>query len=100
MPAVGVSAHSNKDHADDADEDQRGDKATAERDPWMGERIGDDSGDLLPYSQTVPRGVFWEDYNREIEETTDFIGAGCPFPSDPPTDPITFFLGLGAIKAA
>jgi hypothetical protein len=49
MPAVGVSAHSNKDHADDADEDQRGDKATAERDPWMGERIGDDSGDLLPY---------------------------------------------------
>jgi hypothetical protein len=29
-----------------------------------------------------------------------FSGAGWSFPSDPPTDPITFFLRLGSLKAA
>src|ERR1700733_3676909 len=30
----------------------------------------------------------------------DLLGAGCPFPSDPPTDSIGFILHLGALKAA
>ena len=30
----------------------------------------------------------------------DGIGAGCPFPSDPPADVLSFTLRLGALKAA
>jgi hypothetical protein len=35
-----------------------------------------------------------------MQEVFDFIGAGCPLPSAPPTEIIGFTLMLGALKAA
>jgi hypothetical protein len=37
---------------------------------------------------------------KRRQEAFYFIGAGCPFPSDPPTEIISFTLMLGALKAA